>query len=92
MLRQSASVHLRSHHLQTISTVRIGQEADSAEQLESRAQIHSLFAGTSILAKNDVSLGDSGSHTVVAAPAPGQKTAFKLQGIVSEEMFAVSGK
>ncbi len=53
-------------------------------------RLHALVADISILAKNDVSLGDDGSFTVVAASVPGQKMTFKLQGIFPAEMFPAS--
>ena len=49
--------------------------------------LRALVADISIFAKNDVSLGDVGRFTVVAASVPGQKMTFKLQGIFPAEMF-----
>ena len=70
-------------------------EAGSAQARKGRMAVHSLqalVADIAILAKNDVSLGDFGIFTVVAASMPGRNMPFKLQGIVSEEMFPASAR
>lgn len=68
-------------------------QAGNAQAHEGRIavhRLHALVADISVLAKNDVSLGDFGSFMVVAASVPGQKMTFKLQGTFPSEMFPAS--
>ena len=68
-------------------------EAGSAQAREGRTAArrpHTPLADFLTLAKNNVSLGDSGSLAEVTVPASGQKMTFKLQGIFPSEMFPAS--
>ena len=53
---------------------------------------HTLPADLSTVALNDISIGDSESFKLAAAPTPGQQKAFDLLGVNPRKMFPQAGR
>ena len=54
--------------------------------------LHTLLADLSTVVLNDVSIGESESFKLAAAPTPGQKRAFDLLGVNPRKMFPQAGR
>ena len=54
--------------------------------------LHILLADLSTVVPNDVSIGESESFKLAAAPTPGQKRAFDLLGVNPGKMFPQAGR
>ena len=53
---------------------------------------HTLLADLSTVVLNDVSIGESESFKLAAAPTPGQQKAFDLLGVNPKSMFPKAGR
>ena len=54
--------------------------------------LHTLLADLSTVVLNDVSIGESESFKLAAAPTPGQQKAFDLLGADPKSMFPKAGR
>ena len=66
-----------------------GKSAPDATPVHS---FHTLLADLSTVVLNDVSIGESESFKLAAAPTPGQQKAFDLLGVNPRSMFPKAGR
>ena len=90
--RRPGAARLAGRARQTFPSARAKATSKSTPDATDVHSFHTLLADLSTVVLNDVSIGDSESFKLAAAPTPTQRKAFDLLGVNPRSMFPKAGR